>query len=99
MRKLVAVAALMSLAWSGATLALDAQNSDEVLPNSPFKPRMPDAGEFNPVPGPYTPPPPPMVAPAPVPVPAPAPVMAPPPPPPPAPPPPPPQRPPRADRN
>ena len=80
-------AALISLAFSGAALAMDAQNSDDVMPNSPQKP---DAGEFNPVPGPYTPPPPPMVAPAPVPVPAPAPVMAPPPPP---------QRPPRADRN
>ena len=52
MRKLVAAAALICLTWSGASMALDAQNSDEVQPNSPFKPRMPDAGEFNPVPGP-----------------------------------------------
>ena len=87
-------AALISLAFSGAALAMDAQNSDDVMPNSPQKP---DAGEFNPVPGPMPPPLPPVMAPPPpAPMPAPAPVMAPPPPPPPVMPPP---RAPRADRN
>jgi hypothetical protein len=91
MRKIASVAALASLVFAGSAWAMDAQNSDDVMPNSPQKP---DAGEFNPVPGPPLPPsPPPVVAPPPAPVPAPPPVMAPPPPPPPPP------RPPRTDRN
>jgi hypothetical protein len=95
MRKIASVAALASLVFAGSAWAMDAQNSDDVMPNSPQKP---DAGEFNPVPGPPLPPsPPPVVAPPPAPVPAPPPVMAPPPPPPPPPAPPP--RPPRTDRN
>ena len=44
MKKIATAAALMSLVFAGAALAEDAQNSDQVLPNSPFKP---DVGEFN----------------------------------------------------
>ena len=50
MKKIATAAALMSLVFANAAFAeMDAQNSDEVLPNSPFKASMPDAGVFNPV--------------------------------------------------
>ena len=50
MKTIATAAALMSLVFASAAFAeMDAQNSDEVLPNSPFKASMPDAGEFNPV--------------------------------------------------
>lgn len=50
MKRIATAAALMSLVFASTAFAeMDAQNSDEVMPNSPFKSRMPDAGQFNPV--------------------------------------------------
>ncbi len=53
MKKIATVVALMGLVFANAASAeMAAQNSDQVMPNSPQKP---DAGEFNPVgaPPPY----------------------------------------------